>query len=148
MKILVVNGPNLNLLGEREKEIYGEHTYKDLCRKIKAHCKKKNIKVKIVQSNHEGRIIDILHFFRRRVDGVIINPAGLTHTSVSLADALKAINLPVVEVHISDVNAREDFRKISYVSPCAIQTIGGKGFDGYLEAADILSEYILKREHS
>lgn len=144
MKIIVINGPNLNLLGEREPEIYGCGTYRDLCRKIKEHCKKNKIKVKIVQSNYEGKMIDILHSSRFRFDGAVINPAGLTHTSVSLADAIKAINIPVAEVHISDINAREDFRKISYVSPHCVKTVSGKGFDGYLEAVDFLSEYIMQ----
>ncbi len=144
MKIIVINGPNLNLLGEREPEIYGHGTYSELCRKIKEYCKKKKIKVKIVQSNHEGRIIDILHSSRHRFDGAVINPAGLTHTSVSLADAVKAINIPVAEVHISDINTREDFRKISFISPCCVKTVSGKGFDGYLEAVDFLSEYVMR----
>jgi 3-dehydroquinate dehydratase-2 len=140
MKILVINGPNLNFLGIREPNIYGKGTYKDLCSLVENYCKKKNIVCEIYQSNHEGNIVDRIqsayHFF----DGIVINPAAYTHTSVAIADALKAVQLPYVEVHISDVSKREDFRQISYIRPSAKATITGLGFDGYLKAIDILSE--------
>ena len=138
MKILVLNGPNINMLGVREPEIYGKCTYKDLCEKIKAYCEKKDIGVSFFQSNHEGALVDEIQKALGVCDGIIINPAAYTHTSVALLDALKAVNIPTVEVHITDVDNREDFRKVSYVSCYAIKKISGKGFDGYLEAIDEL----------
>ncbi len=139
MKILVINGPNLNFLGIREPEIYGSKTYKDLCNLINEKAKKCNIDIEIVQSNYEGKIIDyIQEAYFNKVDGIVINPAGYTHTSVAILDALKAVMIPCVEVHISDVSEREEFRKHSYVSMVAKTTIKGKGFEGYLEAIDYL----------
>lgn len=141
MKILVLNGPNLNMLGIREPDIYGSSTYDDLVKMITLHCEGKGIEVKCLQSNHEGDLVDyIQQAFFDKVDGIVINPGAYTHTSVALLDALKAVQIPAVEVHISRVNEREAFRQISYVSYYCSKTITGKGFDGYIEAIDFLSE--------
>ena len=137
MKILVINGPNLNMLGLREPEIYGDKTYQALCDMINNHCAKKGIEVEIYQSNHEGAIVDKIQSAYNNFDGIVINPAAYTHTSVAILDALKAVDIPAVEVHISDVSSREDFRQISYVRNYCFKTISGKGFDGYLEAIDM-----------
>lgn len=143
MKILVINGPNLNFLGIREPEIYGDSTYKDLCNLIKKKSKQDNVKVDFFQSNHEGKIVDkIQKAYYKKYDGIIINPAGYTHTSVAILDALKAVNIPCVEVHISDINGREEFRKHSYISLVAKRTIKGLGFYGYIEALAFLEDYI------
>ena len=141
MKILVINGPNINMLGIREPEIYGKHTYRDLLCKIKKHCKNKKIKVCFFQSNHEGKIVTKIQRALGKFDGIVINPAAYTHTSVALLDALKSVGIPAVEVHISDVSKREDFRQISYVRNACVKTIVGHGFDGYTEAVDFLCEY-------
>jgi 3-dehydroquinate dehydratase-2 len=141
MKILVLNGPNLNMLGIREPDIYGSSTYDDLVKMITSHCEGKGIEVKCLQSNHEGDLVDyIQQAFFDKVDGIVINPGAYTHTSVALLDALKAVQIPAVEVHISKVNEREAFRQISYVSYYCSKTITVKGFDGYIEAIDFLSE--------
>ncbi len=140
MKILVINGPNINMLGIREKEIYGSGSYDDLCALIKKHADEKNIDVTLFQSNHEGDIVDEIQKAYKKYDGIVINPAAYTHTSVAILDALSAVKIPTVEVHISDVSKREDFRQISYVRLVAEKTIMGKGFSGYLEAMDYLSE--------
>lgn len=140
MKILVINGPNINMLGIREKEIYGSGSYDDLCALIKKHADEKNIDVTLFQSNHEGDIVDEIQKAYKKYDGIVINPAAYTHTSVAILDALSAVKIPTVEVHISDVSKREDFRQISYVRLIAEKTIMGKGFSGYLEAMDYLSE--------
>ena len=140
MKILVINGPNINMLGIREKEIYGSGSYDDLCAMIKKHADEKNIDVALFQSNHEGDIVDEIQKAYKKYDGIVINPAAYTHTSVAILDALSAVKIPTVEVHISDVSKREDFRQISYVRLVAEKTIMGKGFLGYLEAMDYLSE--------
>lgn len=141
MRILVLNGPNLNMLGIREPDIYGKSTYKDLVEMIEAHCSDKGIEVQCLQSNHEGTLVDyIQQAYFDKVDGIVINPGAYTHTSVALLDALKAVQIPTVEVHISAVNEREDFRQISYVSYIAKKTIMGKGFDGYIEAIDFLAK--------
>ena len=140
MKILVINGPNINMLGIREKEIYGSGSYDDLCTMIKKHADEKNIDVTLFQSNHEGDIVDEIQKAYKKFDGIVINPAAYTHTSVAILDALSAVKIPTVEVHISDVSKREDFRQISYVRLVAEKTIMGKGFSGYLEAMDYLSE--------
>ena len=140
MKILVLNGPNLNMLGIREPDIYGASTYDDLISMIAAHCEEKGIEVKCLQSNHEGDLVDyIQQAYFDKVDGIVINPGAYTHTSVALLDALKAVQIPAVEVHISKVNERESFRQISYVSYYCSKTITGKGFDGYIEAIDFLN---------
>ena len=143
MKILVINGPNLNFLGIREPDIYGDKTYKNLCDLIKSEARSKNINVEIFQSNHEGVIVDkIQEAYYKKIDGIIINPAAYTHTSVAILDALKSVNIPTVEVHISDINEREEFRKHSYISYVAIKQIKGLGFDGYIKAMEYLQEYI------
>lgn len=139
MKILVLNGPNLNFLGIREPSIYGSDTYNDLCSLINEKAKKENINIEIYQSNSEGALIDkIQQAYFDKVDGIVINPAGYTHTSVAILDAIKAVNIPTVEVHISDIETREEFRKHSYVSLIAKKTIKGHGFKGYIEAIDYL----------
>ena len=139
MKILVINGPNINMLGIREPQIYGNRTYSDLLEKINAYCNSKNIEVECFQSNHEGALIDkIQEAYFEKFDGIVINPAGYTHTSVAIADALKGVDIPFVEVHISKVDEREDFRKISFVRNYALATISGKGFEGYLDAIKML----------
>lgn len=140
MKILVINGPNLNMLGIREPEIYGAKTYGALCDMIKQHAEKIGVEVEIYQSNHEGDLVDKIQSSYKNADGIVINPAAYTHTSVALLDALKAVGIPAVEVHISDVSSREAFRQISYVREYCFKTVTGKGFDGYLEAMDALSE--------
>jgi len=145
MKILVLNGPNLNMLGIREPDIYGKSTYDDLIDMITDHCSDRDIFVECKQSNHEGDLVDyIQQAYYDKVDGIVINPGAYTHTSVALLDALKAVSIPAVEVHISAVNEREDFRQISYVSYIAVKTITGKGFDGYIEAIDHLADNVLK----
>ena len=140
MKILVINGPNLNMLGIREPEIYGKSTYKDLVELIKEHAKEKGIETECFQSNHEGYIVDKIQEAYGIFDGIVINPGAYTHTSVAILDALKSVGIPAVEVHISDVDSREEFRKTSYVSLYCKKRITGKGFDGYLEAIDFLTE--------
>ncbi|MBQ3116490.1 MAG: type II 3-dehydroquinate dehydratase [Clostridia bacterium] len=140
MKILVINGPNLNMLGVREKNIYGDKTYASLIKSIKMHAKDKGVKVKCYQSNCEGEIVTAIQKAYKKFDGIVINPGAYTHTSIALLDALKCVQIPTVEVHISNVNEREEFRKISFVREYAFLTIAGKGFDGYLEAIDKLIE--------
>lgn len=138
MKILVINGPNINMLGIREPDIYGGDTYASLIKKIEDHCEAKNIEVDCFQSNHEGDIVDEIQAALGEYDGIVINPAAYTHTSVAILDALKAVAIPTVEVHISDISTREKFRQFSYVSLYAKRTIAGHGFDGYIEAIDYL----------
>lgn len=138
MKILVLNGPNLDFLGVREPDIYGKSNYKSLCKLIKEHAKKSGIKVKIVQTNYEGKLVELIHSAYRHYDGIVINPAAYTHTSVAILDAVKAVNVPTVEVHISDVDSREAFRQVSFIRSACIESITGHGFNGYLEAIDIL----------
>ena len=134
MRILVINGPNLNMLGIREPDIYGKSTYNDLVEMIKSYADENGAEVEFFQSNHEGDIVDKIQAAYGNTDGIIINPAAYTHTSVAILDALKAVSVPTVEVHISDVDEREPFRKLSYVSLIAKKTIKGKGFNGYIEA--------------
>ena len=138
MKILVLNGVNLNFTGIREKDIYGDKSYNALVRTIKAHAAMRGVNVKIRQSNHEGVLVDEIQKAYKKYDGIIINAGAYTHTSIAILDALKAVNLPTVEVHLSDISVREDFRKFSYISLYAQKIIIGKGFDGYLEAIDYL----------
>ena len=139
MKILVLNGPNLNMLGIREPGIYGSATYNDLVSRIVTYCSEKGIDVVCSQSNHEGELVDMIQqAYFDKVDGIVINPGAYTHTSVAILDALKAVSIPAVEVHISQVSEREPFRQISYVSYYCFKTIMGKGFDGYIEAIDLL----------
>ncbi len=140
MKLLVINGPNINMLGVREPQIYGKDTYKSLCKKIKAHAKMRGIKVRLFQSNSEGALVSCIQSAYKKFDSIIINPAAYTHTSVALLDALKAVGIPTVEVHISDISSREDFRGISYVRQFCIKTISGQGINGYLQAIDYLIE--------
>ena len=141
MKILVINGPNLNMLGIREPELYGKGTLADLEDMITKRCKELGVKVSFFQSNHEGAIVDAIQKALWNEDAIIINAAGYTHTSVAILDALKAVGLPTAEVHLTDINQREEFRKFSYVSLYALKTIVGKGFDGYIEAVDFLADY-------
>ena len=138
MKILVLNGPNLNFLGIREPDIYGKQTYADLTAYIHSAAAELGVEVEIFQSNHEGALVDAIQSAYGRVDGIVINPAAYTHTSVALLDALKAVSLPAVEVHLSDVSAREDFRQISYVRLACRRTFAGHGFQGYRMAAEAL----------
>lgn len=140
MKILVINGPNLNMLGIREPDIYGRETYATLLEKIGEHCKAKGLDVEFFQSNHEGSLVDKIQEAYGRIDGIVINPGAYTHTSVALLDALKAVSIPAVEVHISEVDKREEFRQISYVRAACFAVITGHGTDGYLEAVDLLAE--------
>ena len=140
MNILVINGPNLNMLGIREPEIYGKATYTDLCDLIRAHAEKLGVSVTLYQSNHEGDLVDAIQQAYGKQDGIVINPGAYTHTSVALLDALKAVGIPAVEVHISDPDTREEFRKVSYIRSACVKTIKGHGFDGYLEAMDFLAE--------
>ena len=140
MKLLVLNGPNLNMLGIREPNIYGKETYQDLCNLITNYCNTLHIDVELYQSNHEGDLVDkIQQSYFNHVDGIIINPGAYTHTSIALLDALKSVMIPTVEVHISNVSEREEFRKISYVSLACIKTIAGEGLKGYLMAIDLLN---------
>ena len=142
MKFLVINGPNLNMLGVREKNIYGEKSFADLIKLINKSAKEKGVKVKCFQSNYEGAIVSAIQKAYKKFDGIIINPAGYTHTSVAILDALKAVNIPTVEVHITEVNEREEFRKISFVKEFAFETITGKGFEGYLEGINLICDKI------
>lgn len=141
MKLLVLNGPNLNMLGIREPDIYGRTTYADLVKMIEDHCASHEIEVECKQSNSEGALIDMIQqAYFDKVDGIVFNPGGYTHTSVAILDALKAVNIPTVEVHISKVNEREAFRQISYISYFASETIVGLGLEGYLKAVDWFCE--------
>lgn len=141
MKILVINGPNINMLGIREPAVYGESTYEDLKNKILLWAEERGVSAELFQSNHEGEIVDKIQAAYGVFDAIVINPAAYTHTSVAILDALKAVSLPTVEVHISDISQREDFRKFSYVSLYAKKTICGKGFDGYTEAMEFLTNH-------
>lgn len=140
MKILVINGPNLNMLGIREPAHYGRTTYAELVDTILAHAKARGVGVDFYQSNHEGDLVDAIQGALGRYDGIVINPGAYTHTSIALLDAVKAVSLPTVEVHISDVNAREEWRRVSYIRAACIATIAGHGIRGYLEAIDLLTE--------
>ena len=138
MNILVINGPNINMLGIREPEHYGRETYADLLAKISRHAEARGVTVDFVQSNHEGALVDAIQGALGRFDGIVINPGAYTHTSIAILDAVKAVSLPTVEVHISNIDAREEFRRISYIRAACIATIAGHGTDGYLEAIDLL----------
>lgn len=140
LKLLVLNGPNLNLLGLREPEIYGKQTYADLVSAVRAECKKRGIRARFLQTNSEGVLVTAIQNAYRKFDGIIINPAAYTHTSVALLDAVKAVDVPTVEVHLSDVTTREEFRQVSYIRSAAVKTIMGKGVNGYLEAVAFLAE--------
>jgi 3-dehydroquinate dehydratase-2 len=134
MRILVINGPNLNMLGIRETDIYGIKTYEDLVSYIEESCKEEGIDVSVFQSNHEGAIVDAIQSAYGVYDGIIINPAAYTHTSIAILDALKAVSIPAVEVHLSDIYEREEFRHISYPGMACIRTFAGMGFEGYRQA--------------
>ena len=140
MKLLVINGPNLNMLGIREPDIYGKQDYKVLVALVEDTCAKLNISVEVYQSNHEGDIVDRIQAAYDQMDAIVINPAAYTHTSVAILDALKAVGLPAVEVHLSDVSTREDFRQISYAGKACEKTIMGLGFEGYVKAIEYLNE--------
>lgn len=138
MKILVINGPNLNMLGIREKHLYGDKTYPALIKMIKAAARERGVKVSCYQSNFEGAIVTKIQRAYKKYDGIVINPGAYTHTSVAILDALKSVSIPTVEVHITEVNEREEYRKISFVKEYAFLTITGKGFDGYIEGLDAI----------
>ena len=139
MKFLVLNGPNINILGIREPEIYGRQSYDELCALIKEHAKKLGVQVEFYQSNHEGDLVDaIQRSYFDGVDVIVFNPAAYTHTSVAIADAVKGVGIPTVEVHISEVSEREAFRQVSYIRDVAVKTITGRGFAGYTDAMDFL----------
>ncbi len=143
MKILIINGPNLNLLGLREPDIYGKQNYEALCALIEKRCNALGVDFEIYQSNHEGAIVDKIQAAYGVFDGIVINPAAYTHTSVAILDALKAVAIPTVEVHISDINSREEFRKFSFISLAAIKTIAGLGLEGYSVAIGELVNFLL-----
>ncbi len=139
MKLLVINGPNLNMLGIREPDIYGRQTYNALVQYVSDYAAERGVETDFFQSNHEGALVDaIQQAYFDKVDGIILNPAAYTHTSVAILDALKAVGIPTVEVHLSDIHSRDEFRRHSYVSAVCVATVCGKGFDGYREAMDIL----------
>ncbi len=141
MKILVINGPNINMLGIREKDIYGDRDYKSLVKSIRAYAKEKGVKVKTFQSNCEGKIVTEIQKAYKKFDGIVINAGAYTHTSIAILDALKSVNIKTVEVHISKLNEREDFRQISYVEKFAFKKIIGQGFKGYNLAIDEIINY-------
>lgn len=143
MKFLILNGPNLNLLGIREPEIYGKRSYDDLTRLVAAHAEELGVEVTFFQSNHEGDLVDAIQkAYFDGLDGIVCNPAAYTHTSLAIADAVQGVGLPTVEVHISDVRSREDFRQVSYIRAAAIATVMGKGFAGYCHALDLLVAHL------
>lgn len=139
MNILVINGPNLNLLGLREPELYGRRTYSDLVEMIRAEAQRLGVAVEFVQSNHEGALVDAIQTAYGKQDGIVINPGAYTHTSIAILDAVKAVGIPTVEVHISDPDAREAFRRVSYIRSACIASIKGHGLEGYLEALRLLA---------
>ena len=142
MKILVINGPNINMIGIREPQIYGNKNYNDLCKMITKHCENIGVECEIYQSNHEGDLVDIIQAAYQKVDGIVINPGAYTHTSIAILDALKAVSIKAVEVHISDVSTREAFRQISYIRDYCVKSIIGHGLNGYIEAIDYLKEQL------
>ena len=144
MKILVINGPNLNFLGIREPELYGKSDYKALCAHCEAAADRLGLRCEMFQSNHEGAIVDKLQDAYGKVSGIVINPAAYTHTSVAILDALKAVGIPAVEVHLTDINSREEFRKISYAGMACLKTYAGFGFEGYSMALAFLKDYLEK----
>ena len=142
-KLLILNGPNLNMLGIREPQHYGRETYHDLLEKIRLHAEARAVEAECFQSNHEGTLVDrIQQAYFDGVDGIVFNPGAYTHTSIALLDALKSVSIPTVEVHISKVEQREDFRQISYIRPACVATITGQGTDGYLQAMDLLLKQV------
>ncbi|MBQ7563502.1 MAG: type II 3-dehydroquinate dehydratase [Lachnospiraceae bacterium] len=147
MKIIIINGPNLNMLGIREPGIYGKEDYDILLKMIGEHAKKLGIEAECFQSNHEGALVDrIQQAYFEKADGIVINPGAYTHTSVAILDAVKCVSIPTVEVHISDVSKREEFRQVSYIRQAAVKTIMGEGLRGYLSAMNFLVDYIGEKE--
>ena len=144
MKLLVINGPNINMLGLREPGIYGKESYEDLLAFIRETCREEDIEVECFQSNHEGDLVDQIQSAYGFFDGIVINPAAYTHTSIAILDALKAVGLPTVEVHISNVKDREAFRQISYAGMACVKTYMGLGFEGYRQAILFLKDYLQK----
>ena len=142
MKLFVINGPNLNMLGIREPGIYGDQSFDKLIEYIREVCQREGIEVECYQSNHEGVLVDVIQSAYGKADGIVINPAAYTHTSVAILDALKAVSLPAVEVHLSDINERETFRHISYPALACMAQIKGKGFKGYEEAILLLKDHL------
>lgn len=142
MKICIINGPNINFLGVRQPDIYGSETYSDLCVSLREYASTKGVELDIYQSNHEGALIDYIQSQYKKADGFIINPGAYTHTSVAIPDAVTSVFIPAVEVHISDINNRENFRKINYISDVCINTVIGLGTEGYFRAFDLIIEYI------
>ena len=141
MKLYIINGPNLNMLGIREPDKYGSESYDSLLSMLKAHCESRGIEPVFYQSNHEGDLVDkIQEAYFEGADGIVINPGAYTHTSIAMLDAVKSVSLPTVEVHISDLSKREDFRQVSYIRAACVKTISGKGLNGYIEAIDFLIE--------
>ncbi len=138
MKLLVINGPNINMLGLREPGIYGTDSFATLCERVQEHAAELGVEVELFQSNHEGALVDKIQEARGTADGIVINPGAYTHTSIAILDAALAAQVPMVEVHISDVASREDFRQVSYIRAACIATITGHGINGYLEAMDLL----------
>ena len=147
MKFLIINGPNLNFLGIREPELYGKKDYRALVAYCEESCRALDVEWEIFQSNHEGAIVDKIQAAYGNTDGIIINPAAYTHTSVAILDALKAVGIPAVEVHLTDIHSREAFRHISYAGMACIKTFAGFGFEGYGMAAEYLKDYIEKGEN-
>lgn len=139
MKILILNGPNINMLGIRQPEIYGSRTYSELVGYIQAHCDRLGIVAEFYQSNHEGELVDRIQEAYRVFDGIVMNAAAYTHTSIAIADAIAAVGIPTVEVHMSDISKREDFRQVSFMRKSCIALCAGHGFDSYIEAIDILA---------
>lgn len=148
MRILVLHGPNLNLLGERDPKIYGSQSLEELNRQIEAHARRLGVEVEFFQSNHEGALIDRLHGARRRVDGIVINPGALTHYSYALRDAIEAVGLPAVEVHLSDIHARELFRQTSVIAPVCLAQISGKGAQSYVEGLERLLTHLKAKQRT
>lgn len=148
MKFMIINGPNLNMLGIREPNHYGSETYAQLIAKIEAYAAKRGVEVICRQSNHEGDLVDYIQSTYHTYDGIIINPGAYTHTSIALLDAVKSVMIPTIELHISDLSSREEFRRISYIRAACIATISGHGTDGYLEALDMLIEHVRKKDIS
>ena len=144
MKFLIINGPNINMLGIREPSVYGRETFEDLQQLVRNTCAENSIDCELFQSNHEGAIVDKIQEAYSKVDGIVINPAAYTHTSIAILDALKSVSIPAVEVHISDVKSREDFRQISYAGMACIKTYMGLGLDGYRQAILYLKDYLNK----
>lgn len=142
MRILVINGPNINMLGIREKDVYGSGSYAELLAFIEKVCVENDIEVELFQSNHEGALVDVIQQALGKFDGIVINPAAYTHTSIAILDALKAVAIPTVEVHLSDVAKREAFRQVSYAGMAAVKTFMGLGFEGYKEALLFLKQYV------